>query len=154
MQQGVDDDFSIRNLTEMANAQQEGTQTLTTLLASIAAVSLLVGGIGIMNIMMVSVTERTREIGLRMAVGAKPRDILTQFLVEALALSLAGGLIGVGLGVAGAYRLAFQFGWPTLVRPEIIMVAVGFSALVGVGFGLYPALKASRLDPINALRFE
>ncbi|HEV8718205.1 MAG TPA: ABC transporter permease [Candidatus Binatia bacterium] len=151
---GADDDFSIRNLTEMASAQQEGTETLTTLLASIAAVSLLVGGIGIMNIMLVSVTERTREIGLRMAVGAKPRDILAQFLVEALTLSLAGGLIGVGLGVASAYRLAFQFNWPTLVRPEIILIAVGFSALVGVGFGLYPALKASRLDPINALRFE
>jgi putative ABC transport system permease protein len=154
MQAGTDDDFSIRNLTEMASAQQEGTETMTTLLASIAAVSLLVGGIGIMNIMLVSVTERTREIGLRMAVGAKPQDILAQFLVEALALSFAGGLIGVGLGMVSAYRLALQFGWPTLVRPEIILVAVGFSALVGVGFGLYPALKASRLDPINALRFE
>lgn len=138
----------------MASAQQEGTRTLTSLLASIAAVSLLVGGIGIMNIMLVSVTERTREIGLRMAVGAKPRDILAQFLVETLALSLAGGLLGVGLGAASAYRLALQFGWPTLVRPEIILIAVGFSALVGVSFGLYPALKASRLDPINALRFE
>lgn len=154
MQPGTDDDFSIRNLTEMASAQQEGTRTLISLLASIAAVSLLVGGIGIMNIMLVSVIERTREIGLRMAVGAKPRDILAQFLVEALTLSLAGGLLGVGLGVASAYRLALQFGWPTLVRPDIILVAVGFSALVGVGFGLYPALKASRLDPINALRFE
>jgi putative ABC transport system permease protein len=154
IQPGADDDFSIRNLTEMASAQQEGTETMTTLLASIAAVSLLVGGIGIMNIMLVSVTERTREIGLRMAVGAKPRDILAQFLVEALTLSLAGGLLGAGLGVASAYRLAFQFNWPTLVRPDIILIAVGFSALVGVGFGLYPALKASRLDPINALRFE
>jgi len=154
IQPGADDDFSIRNLTEMASAQQEGTETMTTLLASIAAVSLLVGGIGIMNIMLVSVTERTREIGLRMAVGAKPRDILAQFLVEALTLSLAGGFLGAGLGVVSAYRLAFQFNWPTLVRPDIILVAVGFSALVGVGFGLYPALKASRLDPINALRFE
>jgi len=154
IQPGTDDDFSIRNLTEMASAQQEGTETMTTLLASIAAVSLLVGGIGIMNIMLVSVTERTREIGLRMAVGAKPRDILAQFLVEALTLSLAGGFLGAGLGVVSAYRLAFQFNWPTLVRPDIILVAVGFSALVGVGFGLYPALKASRLDPINALRFE
>ena len=154
IQPGADDDFSIRNLTEMASAQQEGTETMTTLLASIAAVSLLVGGIGIMNIMLVSVTERTREIGLRMAVGAKPRDILAQFLVEALTLSLAGGFLGAGLGVVSAYRLAFQFNWPTLVRLDIILVAVGFSALVGVGFGLYPALKASRLDPINALRFE
>lgn len=154
MQPGADDDFSIRNLAEMASAQQEGTRTMTTLLASIAAVSLLVGGIGIMNIMLVSVTERTREIGLRMAVGAKPRDILAQFLVEAFALSITGGLFGVVLGLAGAYRLALQFGWPTLVQPDIIAVAVGFSALVGVGFGLYPALKASRLDPITALRFE
>jgi len=154
IQRGIDDDFSIRNLTEMASAQQEGTETMTTLLASIAAVSLLVGGIGIMNIMLVSVTERTREIGLRMAVGAKPQDILAQFLIEALTLSFAGGLVGIALGVAGAQRLALQFGWPTLVRPEIVLIAVGFSALVGVGFGLYPAVKASRLDPINALRFE
>jgi putative ABC transport system permease protein len=150
----MDDDFSMRNLSELASAQQEGTRTLTTLLASVAAVSLLVGGIGIMNIMLVSVTERTREIGLRMAVGAKPRNILAQFLVEALTLSFVGGLLGVGLGVAAAYRLALAFGWPTLIRPDIIGVAVGFSALVGVGFGLYPALKASRLDPITALRFE
>jgi len=154
IQQGMDDDFSIRNLSEMASAQQEGTETITSLLASVATVSLLVGGIGIMNIMLVSVTERTREIGLRMAVGAKPRDILAQFLVEALSLSLMGGLLGVGLGVTAAYRLALQFGWPTLIRPDIIGVAVVFSALVGIGFGLYPALKASRLDPINALRFE
>jgi putative ABC transport system permease protein len=152
--QGTDDDFSIRNLSEMASAQQEGTRTLTTLLASIAAVSLLVGGIGIMNIMLVSVTERTREIGLRMAVGARPRNILAQFLVEALTLSLAGGLIGVVLGLFAAYRLAAQFGWPTLVRPDIVLLAVAFSALVGVGFGLYPARKASLLDPIQALRFE
>ncbi|HXG17447.1 MAG TPA: ABC transporter permease [Methylomirabilota bacterium] len=154
IQPGMDDDFSIRNLTEMAAMQQEGTQTLTTLLASIAAVSLLVGGIGIMNIMLVSVTERTREIGLRMAVGAKSLDILTQFLAESLTLSLVGGLIGVGIGVSGAYRLAQQFGWPTLIRPEIMVIAVGFSAFVGVSFGLYPAIKASRLDPITALRFE
>jgi putative ABC transport system permease protein len=154
IQPGMDDDFSMRNLSELASAQQEGTRTLTTLLASVAAVSLLVGGIGIMNIMLVSVTERTREIGLRMAVGAKPRNILAQFLVEALTLSFVGGLLGVGLGVAAAYRLALAFGWPTLIRPDIIGVAVGFSALVGVGFGLYPALKASRLDPITALRFE
>ncbi len=154
IQRGQDDDFSIRNLTELASAQQQGANTLTTLLASIAAVSLVVGGIGIMNIMLVSVTERTREIGVRMAVGAQPTDILAQFLVEALALSIAGGLIGVTLGVLSADRLAARFGWPMLIRPDIVAIAVGFSALVGVVFGLYPARKASRLDPIDALRFE
>ncbi len=151
---GGDDDFSVRNLAEMASAQQEGVNTLTTLLASIAAVSLLVGGIGIMNIMLVSVTERTREIGIRMAVGARPRDVMAQFLVEALALSLAGGAIGVGLGIMAARQLAARFGWPTLVRPDIIVIAVGFSGVVGVIFGLYPARKAARLDPIEALRYE
>jgi len=151
---GADDDFSIRNLTEMASAQQEGVKTLTTLLASIAAVSLIVGGIGIMNIMLVSVTERTREIGIRMAVGARPRDVLSQFLVEALALSFAGGLIGILLGLLAANRLAANFGWPILIRYDVIAIAVGFSGLVGVVFGLYPAQKASRLDPIDALRYE
>jgi putative ABC transport system permease protein len=151
---GADDDFSIRNLTEMASAQQEGVKTLTTLLASIAAVSLIVGGIGIMNIMLVSVTERTREIGIRMAVGARPRDILSQFLVEALALSIAGGIIGILLGLLAANRLAANFGWPILIRLDVIAIAVGFSGLVGVVFGLYPAQKASRLDPIEALRYE
>ena len=150
----ADDDFSIRNLAEMANAQQEGTRTLTTLLASIAAVSLLVGGIGIMNIMLVSVTERTREIGLRMAVGAKSRDILLQFLAEALALAVMGGVIGVLLGLGAAWRLAASFGWPVLFRPDVVVIAVGFSGLVGVVFGLYPARTASMLDPIQALRYE
>lgn len=154
LQQGSDDDFSIRNLSEIANAQQEGTRTLTTLLAAIAAVSLLVGGIGIMNIMLVSVTERTREIGLRMAVGAKPSDILLQFLVEALTLAVMGGLIGVALGLVGAWRLATSFGWEVLYRADVVLVAVVFSGLVGVVFGLYPAHKASQLDPIQALRFE
>ncbi len=154
LQPGADDDFSIRNLAELASASQEGTRTLTTLLAAIAAVSLLVGGIGIMNIMLVSVTERTREIGLRMAVGAKPSDIRLQFLVEALALAVAGGFIGVGLGLGTAWRLATSFGWQVLYRPDVIVIAVGFSGLVGVIFGLYPAHKASRLDPIQALRFE
>ena len=149
-----DDDFSLRSLSELASAQQEGTKTLTTLLASIAAVSLLVGGIGIMNIMLVSVTERTREIGLRMAIGAKPRNILEQFLVEALVLSLAGGLVGVSLGLVVARSLAARFDWPLLIRPDIILIAVGFSGAVGVIFGLYPARKASLLDPIEALRFE
>jgi putative ABC transport system permease protein len=154
IRQSSDDDFSIRNLTEIAGAQQEGTKTMTTLLASIALVSLLVGGIGIMNIMLVSVTERTREIGVRMAVGAKPHHILSQFLVEALTLSVMGGLIGVGIGIGGGRWLASRFAWPILVRPDIIFVSVVFSALVGVGFGLYPARKASRLDPIEALRYE
>jgi putative ABC transport system permease protein len=151
---GGEDDFSIRNLAEMASAQQEGTKTMTTLLASVAAVSLLVGGIGIMNIMLVSVTERTREIGIRMAVGAKPRNILAQFLVEALTLSMAGGILGVLIGVYTASRLAAQFKWPMLIRPDIIVISVAFSMLVGIVFGLYPARKAARLDPIDALRTE
>jgi putative ABC transport system permease protein len=150
----VDDDFSIRNLSEVASAQQQGTETMTTLLASVAAVSLLVGGIGIMNIMLVSVTERTREIGLRMAIGAKPRSILLQFLVEALVLSLAGGLIGVALGVGTATWLAGKFKWPMQVQVDVIGISVIFSALVGIVFGLYPARKASQLDPIDALRYE
>ncbi len=154
LQSGTEDDFSIRNLVEMASAQQEGVDTLRTLLASIAAVSLLVGGIGIMNIMLVSVTERTREIGVRMAVGAKPRDILAQFLVEALTLSLIGGAFGVVIGLVAASRLAARFGWPMVMRPDIIIIAVGFSAFIGIAFGLYPAHKASRLDPIEALRYE
>jgi putative ABC transport system permease protein len=154
IEQGRDDDFSIRNLSEIAGAQQQGTETMTTLLASVAAVSLLVGGIGIMNIMLVSVTERTREIGVRMAVGAKPEQILAQFLVEALVLSLVGGLIGVASGLGTATWLADKFRWPMLVQPDVIMVSVGFSAAVGVIFGLYPARKASQLDPIDALRYE
>jgi putative ABC transport system permease protein len=151
---GTDDDFSIRNLTEMAAAQQQGVSTITTLLAVIAAVSLVVGGIGIMNIMLVSVTERTREIGIRMAVGARPRDILAQFLVEALTLSAAGGVIGVLLGVGVAQWLGSYMGWPVLIRPDIIVVSVAFSAMIGIAFGIYPARKASQLDPIEALRFE
>jgi putative ABC transport system permease protein len=151
---GEDDDFSIRNLSEIADARQQGTQTMTLLLASVAAVSLLVGGIGIMNIMLVSVTERTREIGIRMAVGAEPHHILTQFLIEALSLSVAGGLIGVAFGVGTATWLAQRFQWPVLVQPDVIAVSVGFSGLVGIVFGIYPARKASQLDPIDALRFE
>jgi putative ABC transport system permease protein len=154
IRKGADDDFSIRNLAEMASAQQEGTKTMTTLLASVAAVSLLVGGIGIMNIMLVSVRERTREIGIRIAIGAKARDILLQFLTEALSLSLAGGLIGIAIGVYSAYEIANRFKWPVLIRPDIILISVVFSILVGVVFGLYPARKAARLDPIEALRTE
>jgi putative ABC transport system permease protein len=151
---GGEDDFSIKNLTETAARKQESSEALTLLLASIAAVSLLVGGIGIMNIMLVSVSERTREIGVRMAVGAKPRHVRLQFLAEALALALAGGIIGVAVGVVTAQRLAARFDWPMLIRPEIVAIAVCFSAAVGIGFGLYPAHKASRLDPIQALRYE
>jgi len=151
---GQEDDFSIRNLTELASAQEDSTKTMTTLLAAIAAVALLVGGIGIMNIMLVSVTERTREIGVRMAVGAKPRNILAQFLVEALTLATAGGFIGIVLGVVFGRLLAARFHWPMLMRPDIIVISVVFSAAVGIIFGLYPAQKASRLDPIEALRFE
>ena len=144
----------MKNLTETASRKQESSEALTLLLASIAAVSLLVGGIGIMNIMLVSVSERTREIGVRMAVGAKPRHVRLQFLAEALALAVAGGIIGVAVGVVTASRLAARFDWPMLIRPEIVAIAVGFSAAVGIGFGLYPAHKASRLDPIQALRYE
>ncbi|WP_257447970.1 ABC transporter permease [Archangium lipolyticum] len=147
-------DFDIRDLSELANSRQQSTETLSLLLASIAAVSLVVGGIGIMNIMLVSVTERTREIGVRVAVGARPQDILAQFLIEALTLSLLGGLIGAAAGLGVARFLASQFQWPLLVRPDVILLALGFSALVGVGFGLYPARKASKLDPIDALRYE
>jgi putative ABC transport system permease protein len=151
---GGEDDFSIRNLTEMASAQQAGVNTITSLLFYVALVSLAVGGIGIMNIMLVSVTERTREIGIRMAVGARPRDVLSQFLVEALTLSLFGGVIGVVGGISFAGLLGNHMGWPVLIRVDIIVIAVSFSGLVGVVFGLYPAMKAARLDPIEALRFE
>jgi putative ABC transport system permease protein len=149
---GDDDDFSIRNLTEMASAQQQGTQTLTALLAAIAVVSLVVGGIGIMNIMLVSVTERTREIGLRMAVGAKPWHVLTQFLAEAVTLSTLGGLMGIALGTALARLAASRLGWAYTSRADMVLLSFAFSAFVGIGFGLYPARKAARLDPIEALR--
>src|SRR4029079_1513963 len=146
--------FSIRNLTEIANTATASANTLSMLLAAVAAVSLLVGGIGIMNIMLVSVTERTREIGLRLAVGARPRDILSQFLIEATTLSTIGGVIGIGLGAGAAYLVAQLAGWPSLVSTNAIIIAVGFSALVGIFFGFYPAQRAARLDPIEALRRE
>jgi putative ABC transport system permease protein len=154
LQLGVDDDFSIRDLTEITGAVTAGTAAIAALLAAIAAVSLLVGGIGIMNIMLVSVTERTREIGLRMAVGAKGRSILAQFLAESVVLSVAGGAIGIVLGIAAGKLVALRFGMAVPVNLGIIALAVGFSAAVGIGFGLYPAMKAARMDPMDALRFE
>jgi len=148
------DDFNIRNLSELARAQEEGTRVLTALLASVALVALLVGGIGIMNIMLVSVTERTREIGIRLAVGARPLDILVQFLIEAIVLSLLGGFIGIGIGMGTAQVLAERFKWPLMLDVSIIVLALGFSAAVGVVFGLYPARRAAAMNPIRALRFE
>ena len=149
-----EDDFNIRNLTEVLQSQEASSRVLTLLLAAIASVSLLVGGIGIMNIMLVSVTERTREIGLRMAVGARGRDILLQFLVEAVTLSLIGGAVGVAMGLGGSYAIAHFARWRTLVSPEAVAVAFAFSAAVGVFFGFYPARKAAALNPIDALRYE
>jgi putative ABC transport system permease protein len=151
---GQDDDFMMRSQEEIAASANETTRTLSVLLASIAVVSLVVGGIGIMNIMLVSVTERTREIGIRMAIGAKSRHVLLQFLLEAVTLSIVGGGIGVGLGL-GVSRIIAKFaGWPVAVDPTSIAIAFGFSALIGIFFGFYPAKKAAALDPIEALRFE
>ncbi|HXX32661.1 MAG TPA: ABC transporter permease [Myxococcaceae bacterium] len=151
---GGDDDFFIRNLAEVASAQEESSRTVSLLLAIVAGVSLLVGGIGIMNIMLVSVTERTREIGTRMAIGARAVDILMQFLVEAVTLATCGGMFGIAFGVLTARWMTSLFHWPVLFRADVVAVAVVFSALVGVAFGLYPARKASQLDPIEALRYE
>jgi putative ABC transport system permease protein len=154
VQPGAEDPFTIRNLTEILQAQEAASRVLTLLLGAVASVSLLVGGIGIMNIMLVSVTERTREIGLRMAVGARARDILEQFLVEAVTLSMIGGLVGIALGVVGSYVVGALANWTIAITPQSIALAAGFSALVGVFFGFYPARKASRLLPIEALRYE
>jgi len=154
LQPGQDDDFGIRSAAEMVQTKDEQAQLMTKLLMSIASVSLLVGGIGIMNIMLVSVTERTREIGLRMAVGARGRDILTQFLVEAVTLSLIGGIIGILLGVGGSNAISSLAEWRTVLAPSAILLAFGFAAAIGIFFGFYPARKASRLDPIEALRYE
>ena len=152
--EGQPDPITVRNLTEMLAAQEESSKVMSMLLAAVASVSLLVGGIGIMNIMLVSVTERTREIGLRMAVGARGADILTQFLVEAVTLSLVGGLIGVALGIGGSWMIAEFAGWQTQLSTASIALAVSFSAAIGIFFGFYPARKAARLLPIQALRYE
>ncbi len=154
LQPGQDDDFNVRNLSEILQAQEASSKVLAMLLAAVASVSLLVGGIGIMNIMLVSVTERTREIGLRMAVGARGKDILTQFLVEAVTLSLIGGFVGILLGAGGAELVGELAGWRTELSMASIVLAVGFAGAVGVFFGFYPARKASRLLPIEALRYE
>jgi putative ABC transport system permease protein len=154
IQPGDNDDFMCRTLEDIAAVRTEATRTMTALLASIAGVSLLVGGIGIMNIMLVSVTERTREIGLRLAIGARGRDVLLQFLVEAVVLSLLGGSIGIGLGYGLSRGLTQFLQWPTYVSPDAVLVAFGFAAGIGIFFGFYPARKASALDPIEALRYE
>jgi putative ABC transport system permease protein len=148
------DDFSIRNLQELFAAQEASASIMAVMLAAIASVSLVVGGIGIMNIMLISVRERTREIGLRQAIGAKTRDILTQFLVEAITLSIVGGIAGIILGIGTSALISRLAGWATSVGPGAIMLAVFFSALVGISFGYYPARKAAYLDPIEALRSE
>jgi putative ABC transport system permease protein len=154
VQPGADDPFSIRNLTEILQAQEASSRVMTLLLAAVAGISLVIGGIGIMNIMLVSVTERTREIGLRMAVGARGRDILAQFLIEAVTLSLVGGAIGVVLGAAATWAVAHFAGWQVSMTLASVALAAGFSAFVGVFFGWYPARRASRLLPIQALRHE
>ena len=151
---GQDDDFSVRNLTDIAEAAQATTRVMTMLLGSIAGVSLLVGGIGIMNIMLVSVTERTREIGIRMAVGARSKHVERQFLIESVALGLAGGFAGIVFGVGISLALSGVFNWPTLISPVAVVVSAVFSMAIGVFFGFYPARKAANLDPIEALRFE
>jgi len=154
IQDGRDDDFIIRNQQEITEAQTATANTMTALLAGVAIISLIVGGIGIMNIMLVSVTERTREIGIRMAVGARGYDILLQFLIEAVTLSSTGGLLGIALGIGGAEAITLLKQWPTTVSAESIFIAFAFSAAVGIFFGFYPARKASKLDPIDALRYE
>jgi len=149
-----ENDFTVRNLTEVMAGAEESADVMSLLLGAIASISLIVGGIGIMNIMLVSVTERTREIGIRIAVGAKRRDILLQFLIESLILSLIGGMLGIAIGISGTYVLSTFAEWPTLLSVEAILLAFAFAGSVGVFFGFYPARKASLLNPIEALRFE
>ncbi|NNF39486.1 MAG: FtsX-like permease family protein, partial [Gemmatimonadetes bacterium] len=148
------DDFTVRNQNEITEAAQGTTEVMTLLLSAIAGISLLVGGIGIMNIMLVSVTERTREIGLRLSLGARGSDVLTQFLVESVVMSVLGGLIGLGLGVGGSSLIRYFTGWSTLISPSTVVLALGFAGAVGVFFGFYPARRAAALDPIEALRYE
>ncbi|HEV7425124.1 MAG TPA: ABC transporter permease [Thermoanaerobaculia bacterium] len=148
------DDFTVKNQADLASAAESSTQVMTLLLAAIASISLLVGGIGIMNIMLVSVTERTREIGIRMAIGARGSDVLTQFLVESIVMGILGGVIGLLVGYTGAKLLGHFTGWETVISPIIMIIAVGFSGAVGVFFGYYPARKAAALNPIQALRYE
>ena len=152
--QGEPDDFTVRNQTEIAEAATSTTRVMSGLLAAIASISLLVGGIGIMNIMLVSVTERTREIGIRMAIGARGSDVLTQFLVESVVMSLLGGVVGLAFGYGGAALLGHITGWATSTPASAVAIAVGFSAAVGIFFGYYPARKAAGLNPIQALRYE
>jgi putative ABC transport system permease protein len=154
LRSGQDNDFIIRNLSDVAATAESTNRMMSTLLASVASVSLLVGGIGIMNIMLVSVTERTREIGIRMAVGAKHWHILAQFLLEAVVLSTVGGILGVICGIVGARLVSVLAGWPTLLSAEVILLAVAFSSAVGIFFGFFPARRAAHLDPIQALRYE
>ena len=154
LQPGQEDSFLVSNLAEAADVEETATRTLSLLLAAVASVSLVVGGIGIMNIMLVTVTERTREIGLRLAVGARQRDVLAQFLVEAVTLALLGGGLGAIAGVAGAAAIAMLVQWPIVIDLRTLLLAISFAGAVGVFFGFYPARRAARLDPIVALRYE
>jgi putative ABC transport system permease protein len=154
LQPHQEDDFTLRNQAEVRESHEASSRVLTSLLAAIASISLLIGGVGIMNIMLVSVAERTREIGLRMAVGARPRDIAVQFLVEAVTLSLVGGLVGIGLGLAASHTIGYLAQWRTIIQPQAVVMAFAFAAVVGVASGFYPARKAARVQPIDALRHE
>src|ERR1700734_1253968 len=151
---GIADNFEVNDLQELTRTVEATTAILTAFLSAVAAVSLLVGGIGIMNIMLVSVTERTREIGIRLAIGARERDVLLQFLIEAIVMSALGGVLGVLIGLGGSAAICAALKLPFVFQPGIVLIAVGFAALVGVGFGYFPARRAARLDPIEALRHE